>query len=91
MDANLIQTTALALGIGLAGGFNIYATILVLGVSGMTGGVTLPSELEVLQNPLVIGVAGLMYIVEFFADKNLGLILFGIVFTPLFAFHLAHY
>lgn len=69
MDANLIQTTALALGIGLAGGFNIYATILVLGVSGMTGGVTLPSELEVLQNPLVIGVAGLMYIAEFFADK----------------------
>ncbi len=69
MDADLIQTTALALGIGLGGGFNIYATILVLGVSGMTGSVALPNELEILQNPLVIGAAGLMYIVEFFADK----------------------
>ncbi len=69
MDADLILTTALALGIGLGGGFNIYATILVLGVSGMTGSVALPNELEILQNPLVIGAAGLMYIVEFFADK----------------------
>lgn len=69
MDADLIQTTALALGIGLGGGFNIYATILVLGVSGMTGNVALPNELEILQNPLVVGAAGLMYTVEFFADK----------------------
>ncbi len=69
MDANLIQATALALGIGLGGGFNIYATMLVLGLSGITGNVTLPTELQVLQNPLVIGAAGLMYGVEFFADK----------------------
>jgi hypothetical protein len=69
MDTDLIQATALALGIGLGGGFNIYATILVLGISGITGNVALPSELEILQNPLVIGAAGLMYGVEFFADK----------------------
>lgn len=69
MDADLIQATALALGIGMGSGFNIYATMLVLGLSGATGGMVLPDELEVLQNPLVIGAAGLMYGVEFFADK----------------------
>ena len=41
----------------------------MLGISGITGGVDLPSELEILENPLVLGVAGLMYGVEFFADK----------------------
>lgn len=42
--------------------------MLILDLSGMTGHVSLPGELEVLQNPLVIA-AGLMYGVEFFADK----------------------
>ena len=37
MDSELIQATALALGIGLSGGFNIYATMLILGLSGITG------------------------------------------------------
>jgi Flp pilus assembly pilin Flp len=69
MDHELIQTTAIALGIGLGGGFNIYATILMLGISGATGSVNLPTGLEVLENPLVILAAGLMYGVEFFADK----------------------
>jgi Flp pilus assembly pilin Flp len=69
MDHELIQTTAIALGIGLGGGFNIYATILMLGVSGATGSVNLPGELEILQNPLVMLAAGAMYGVEFFADK----------------------
>jgi hypothetical protein len=73
MDADLIQSVAIALGIGLGGGFNIYATMLMLGVSGATGGVVLPEELEILQNPLIIGVTGLMYGVEFFADKVPGL------------------
>jgi hypothetical protein len=73
MDADLIQSVAIALGIGLGGGFNIYATMLMLGVSGATGGVVLPEELEILQNPLIIGVTGLMYGMEFFADKVPGL------------------
>ncbi len=33
----------------------------------------LPEGLEILSNPLVIGAAGLMYMVEFFADKTPGL------------------
>ena len=32
----------------------------------------LPPALEVLQDPLVLGVAGIMYFLEFFADKTPG-------------------
>jgi hypothetical protein len=60
---------ALALGAGWASGLNLYAAILVLGLLGVTGNLVLPEHLEILTNPLVIGAAGLMYLVEFFADK----------------------
>ncbi len=66
----LTSTIALALGVGWASGLNLYAVILVLGLLGVTGNMVLPANLEVLMNPLVIGAAGLMYLVEFFADKT---------------------
>lgn len=43
--------------------------MLLLGVSGMSGGLDLPLDLEILANPLVVGADGLMFGVEFFADK----------------------
>ncbi len=64
-----IQYIALAMGAAWASGVNLYATIAVLGLMGATGNATLPPELEVVQNPLVIGVAMIMYVVEFVADK----------------------
>jgi len=64
-----IQAISLALGAAWASGINLYAAILVLGYFGSTGQVTLPPELQVLQEPLVLMAAGLMYLVEFFADK----------------------
>ncbi|MCU7852888.1 MAG: DUF4126 domain-containing protein [Candidatus Thiodiazotropha sp. (ex Monitilora ramsayi)] len=67
-----IETLALTLGAGWAAGINLYAAILVLGYMGMTGHVTLPPGLEVLSDPMVMGVAGIMYCVEFFADKTPG-------------------
>ena len=65
----LIGTLALTMGASWASGINLYAALLVLGVSGATGGLDLPPDLEILANPLVIGAAGLMYAVEFFVDK----------------------
>lgn len=65
----LSGTIALALGAAWASGINLYAAILVLGLLGATGNMTLPEHLQVLTNPLVIGAAGIMYAVEFFADK----------------------
>jgi len=74
MDAyqQVIATIALTMGASWASGINLYATIATLGILGVTGNVTLPEQLMVLQSPLVIGSAGLMYLVEFFADKTPG-------------------
>ena len=65
----IIQTIALTMGVAWASGINLYAAILVLGILGSTGNVTLPSDLMILSDPLIISGAGVMYIVEFFADK----------------------
>jgi hypothetical protein len=65
----VLSTLALTMGVSWASGINLYAALLVLGLGGATGNIALPAELAVLQDPLVIFAAGLMYLVEFFADK----------------------
>lgn len=65
----IVDRIALMLGASWASGINLYAAILTLGLLGASGQAQLPPGLEVLTNPLVIGAAGLMYCVEFFADK----------------------
>ncbi|MBQ0718756.1 MAG: DUF4126 domain-containing protein [Gammaproteobacteria bacterium] len=68
----LISTLALVMGVGWASGINLYAAVAVLGIAGASGNIELPAGLETLQDPLVIGIACLMYVVEFFADKTPG-------------------
>ncbi|ARN74832.1 DUF4126 domain-containing protein [Oceanicoccus sagamiensis] len=68
----LLATLALTMGASWASGINLYAALLVLGIGGATGNITLPAELHILQDPMVIGAAGVMYAVEFFADKTPG-------------------
>ena len=65
----IIEIIALSMGVAWASGINLYAVLLVLGLGGASGNITLPAELALLENPLVIGAAGLMYMVEFSADK----------------------
>ncbi len=67
-----VQIIALTMGTAWASGINLYAAIFMLGLMGTTGNVVLPAELEVVTDPLVMSVAGLMYCVEFFADKTPG-------------------
>jgi len=57
------------MGVAWASGINLYAAILALGIMGATGNITLPPDLVVLADPLIIIAAGIMYVVEFFADK----------------------
>ena len=64
-----IQIISLTLGAAWASGVNLDAAVLVLRYLGVTGNIVLPAELQVLTNPLVFGAAGLMYVIEFFADK----------------------
>ncbi|MBU0945911.1 MAG: DUF4126 domain-containing protein [Proteobacteria bacterium] len=74
MDAyqQLITTIALTMGTAWAAGINLYATIAVLGYLGLSGNVVLPEQLLVLQDPMVIGAAAFMYLIEFFVDKTPG-------------------
>lgn len=65
----MTEMIALSMGAAWASGINLYATVAMLGIMGATGNMDLPPDLEVLSNPLVIGAACLMYVVEFFADK----------------------
>lgn len=64
-----INVIALSMGAAWASGINLYAAVAMLGYMGASGNIDLPPDLEILENPLVIGAAGLMYVVEFFADK----------------------
>jgi hypothetical protein len=64
----------LGVGLGLAtlAGINLYLTVLVCGLAIHFHWITLLPQyqhLEILGHPVVIGVAGFLYFVEFFADK----------------------
>lgn len=60
-----------ALGLALAclSGVRAYLTVLGVGLAGLTGWVELPAALQVTMSPWVLGTAGALTIVEFFADK----------------------
>lgn len=64
-----VDIIAMTLGVAWASGINLYAAILVMGIMGAGGYTELPPSLTVLQDPLVLMAAGMMYFVEFFADK----------------------
>ncbi|MDF1590467.1 MAG: DUF4126 domain-containing protein [Desulfobacterales bacterium] len=65
----IVKIIALTMGAAWASGINLYAALLVLGILGMTGNIVLPPDLQILTNPIVVVAAGLMYLVEFVADK----------------------
>ncbi len=64
-----VSIIAATMGVAWASGINLYAAMFMLGWVASTGSLDLPPDLEILSNPLVMGAAGLMYLVEFFADK----------------------
>jgi hypothetical protein len=66
---DITQTIALTLGAAWASGINLYAAMLMLGYLGTTGSLELPPDLQILTHPLVMLSAGVMYCIEFFADK----------------------
>jgi len=68
----ITRIIALTMGVAWAAGINLYAAIATLGILSVTGNMTLPPDLQVLANPLVIGAACLMFAVEFIADKMPG-------------------
>ncbi|GBC60601.1 DUF4126 domain-containing protein [Desulfonema ishimotonii] len=67
--SQISDTIALSMGAAWGSGINLYATVLVLGILGVTENVVLPENLQILTNPMVMGGAGLMFVTEFIADK----------------------
>lgn len=67
-----IDQLGVALGLSTLAGLNLYLTVLVAGCAVRFNWLDLASNyagLEILANPWVLGVAGGMYLIEFFADK----------------------
>src|SRR5258708_19238948 len=64
-----VSTLSHALGSARTSGINLYATVTVLGLLQKFGSTKLPGGLDVLDNWWIIGIAGGLYLVEFFADK----------------------
>jgi hypothetical protein len=60
---------ALIIASSFAAGLNVYATVLTLGLLARIHGVVLPPGLEILGNWWVIAVSGIMFALEFVADK----------------------
>lgn len=64
-----VETIGLALGTAFAAGLNAYATVAILGAAQHFGLVALPTGLGILGHPAVILAAGVLFFIEFFADK----------------------
>ena len=66
---NALDLIGLVLGSSFAAGINLYATVLIVGLVQLAGWAELPAGLSILAQPVVLGVAGVMFLVEFLADK----------------------
>jgi Domain of unknown function (DUF4126) len=64
-----LETLGFALGTSFASGLNLYATVAAAGLFQRFGVVQLPEPLQVLANPVVLGIAITLFVVEFIADK----------------------
>jgi hypothetical protein len=67
MDA--ISNLALASGLSWASGLRLYATVFIVGLLAKFGYIHLPATLDILSNPAILSVAGILCAIEFLADK----------------------
>jgi len=64
-----LATLGLGMGSAWLSGFNLYATVLTLGLLQRFHLVQLPGDLDFVSHGWVIGVAAALYVIEFVADK----------------------
>ena len=64
-----VELILLAAALGWASGIRLYAVLFVVGLTGYADWLTLPTHLQVLAHPVVLGASGGMLLVEFVADK----------------------
>jgi hypothetical protein len=63
------ELAALLVAVSFAAGLNVYATVATLGLLAHTSLLALPPGLHLLANWYVIAAAGVLFAIEFFADK----------------------
>jgi hypothetical protein len=63
--AELAMSAAMAWGAGI----RLYLVVFIVGLLGKFGYVPLPDAMQIVTNPIVLGAAGFMTFIEFFADK----------------------
>ena len=83
MDFSPANITALVVAASFAAGLNIYATVLTLGILARTHWVALPQGLDSLGHTWVLVVCGILFAMEFVADKIPG---FDMVWNVLHTF-----
>ncbi|WP_081858011.1 DUF4126 domain-containing protein [Thiomonas sp. FB-Cd] len=64
-----LQLLALAAALGWASGFRAFLVLFVVGMAGLAGWVHLPAGLQVLANPVAVGITGVLAFAEFVGDK----------------------
>ncbi len=80
MNFSPANITALVIAASFAAGLNIYATVLTLGILARTHWVALPPGLDSLGHTWILVVCGIMFAMEFVADKIPG---FDVVWNAL--------
>ena len=65
----IIQQLALAGGLSWASGLRLYLTVFAVGLLAKFSYIDLPAALDILSNPVLIGVSGILATIEFLADK----------------------
>ena len=63
------ELVAVLAAISFAAGLNVYATLATLGLLARAGLLPLPTTLHLLSNGWIIAASGMMFVIEFFADK----------------------
>jgi Domain of unknown function (DUF4126) len=66
---DLISNLALAGGLSWASGLRLYLTVFAVGLLAKFSYIDLPAALDILSNPVLIGVSGALAAIEFLADK----------------------
>jgi hypothetical protein len=69
MAMSPLETLGFALGTSFASGLNLYATVAAAGLFQRFGIIQLPDSLQVLANPIILGIALALFVIEFIADK----------------------
>ncbi len=67
-----LQTLGVALGLASLAGLNLYLTVFATGLSSSQGWIDVSQtypQLEILGHPVIVAVSGILFVMQFFADK----------------------